>query len=227
MNTKKGKRYLSEKERREDILEAARQVFGEKGYRNAGIEEIAKRAGVAHGTVYLYYPSKLALAMEIIGSRGASGFLESIKSYSSLDDDPAELLKTIANNYYGDLGTRIPLIRFSIAEAITNPDVGRKFYTLLLHRIYTDLGKLVGEYQKKALFKEGDTFIMGHVFHGMLFGFLYSQELMMGKECTQLDLKKIIPQVVDIFLHGVCVQSREPISKSNVRKTLTRNKELK
>ena len=86
-------RYIPEEQRRKDILEAARQVFGEKGFHRARIEEIAVRAGVAHGTIYRYYPSKAALATEIIGSRGASGFLESVKEGSLLDADPAELLK--------------------------------------------------------------------------------------------------------------------------------------
>jgi AcrR family transcriptional regulator len=40
------------------ILEAARRVFGEKGYERATIDDIARAAGVAKGTVYLYYRSK-------------------------------------------------------------------------------------------------------------------------------------------------------------------------
>jgi len=45
----------------EEILRAARQVFGEKGFARAGIGEIARQAGIAKGTIYLYYPSKEAV----------------------------------------------------------------------------------------------------------------------------------------------------------------------
>ena len=40
------------------ILEAARSVFAERGYSDATVDDIANAAGVAKGTVYLYYRSK-------------------------------------------------------------------------------------------------------------------------------------------------------------------------
>src|SRR5436190_8937301 len=40
------------------ILEAARKVFARKGFYEAKVEDIAEAAGVAKGTVYLYYDSK-------------------------------------------------------------------------------------------------------------------------------------------------------------------------
>jgi AcrR family transcriptional regulator len=47
--------------RREDILKAAREVFKQDGYGKAHVAEIAERAGVAKGTVYLYFQSKQAM----------------------------------------------------------------------------------------------------------------------------------------------------------------------
>jgi AcrR family transcriptional regulator len=47
--------------RREDILKAARHAFKESGYEKAHVAEIAKCAGVAKGTVYLYFESKQAM----------------------------------------------------------------------------------------------------------------------------------------------------------------------
>ena len=41
-----------------EILEAARKVFAEKGFSGSRVDDIAARARVAKGTVYLYYPSK-------------------------------------------------------------------------------------------------------------------------------------------------------------------------
>src|SRR6476619_8440601 len=40
------------------LLEAARRVFAKKGFSNATVDDIAAAAGVAKGTVYLYYESK-------------------------------------------------------------------------------------------------------------------------------------------------------------------------
>src|SRR5437773_12345534 len=45
-------------EARTRILTAANQVFGEKGYRQATMEEVAKKLGVSKGALYLYFASK-------------------------------------------------------------------------------------------------------------------------------------------------------------------------
>ncbi len=52
------KKQLVTEFRTTGILQAARRVFGEKGYERATIADIACAAGVAKGTVYLYYRSK-------------------------------------------------------------------------------------------------------------------------------------------------------------------------
>lgn len=56
-------RTLSEAERRQQILGAARAVFDEKGYESATVSDIVRRAGVAQGTFYLYFPSKKAVVV--------------------------------------------------------------------------------------------------------------------------------------------------------------------
>jgi hypothetical protein len=58
------------------ILEAARQVFTERGYARATIREIARRAGVTHGLVLLHFGSKEQLLLEALpGPRAAVGVL--------------------------------------------------------------------------------------------------------------------------------------------------------
>ncbi len=54
-------------QKREDILKAARTVFAEQGFVGARIVDIASRAGVATGTVYLYFASKEALVAALVG----------------------------------------------------------------------------------------------------------------------------------------------------------------
>lgn len=53
-------------ERPQQILEAAYEVFGERGLAGARLEDIAKRAGIAKGTIYLYFPNKEALFEEMV-----------------------------------------------------------------------------------------------------------------------------------------------------------------
>src|SRR6266568_5140068 len=62
-NPSEGK-SLSPRPRRSDqtrakILDAAEEVFGQRGYHGASVVEITKKAGVGLGTFYLYFPSKI------------------------------------------------------------------------------------------------------------------------------------------------------------------------
>src|SRR5262245_37244607 len=60
-----GRRRAPE-ERPQQIIDAARAVFDERGLSGARLEDIAQRAGVAKGTIYLYFPDKEALFREVI-----------------------------------------------------------------------------------------------------------------------------------------------------------------
>jgi TetR/AcrR family fatty acid metabolism transcriptional regulator len=51
---------------REAILQAASEVFGEVGYHHMTIDEVAKRANLGKGTIYLYFESKQDLALSIL-----------------------------------------------------------------------------------------------------------------------------------------------------------------
>jgi AcrR family transcriptional regulator len=53
-------------ERPRQIIEAALDVFGEHGLAAARLEDIARRAGVSKGTIYLYFPNKEALFCEMV-----------------------------------------------------------------------------------------------------------------------------------------------------------------
>jgi TetR/AcrR family fatty acid metabolism transcriptional regulator len=54
-----------QEEKRERILRAAASVFAREGFYNAKIEDVAHEAGVAHGTVYLYFGSKDDLLISV------------------------------------------------------------------------------------------------------------------------------------------------------------------
>ena len=74
----KTKREVVTEFRMAELVAAARRVFSERGFHNATMEEIAQIAGVAKGTIYLYYPSKQAAywaAME----QGILGMLEATR----------------------------------------------------------------------------------------------------------------------------------------------------
>ncbi len=56
-----GPRRRRQEERPAELIEAAIEVFAEKGFTAARLEDVARRAGVSKGTAYLYFPNKEAL----------------------------------------------------------------------------------------------------------------------------------------------------------------------
>src|SRR5260370_15417717 len=65
-------------DRRAAILAAAREVLAEKGLEAAKISDIVARAGVAQGTFYLYFPSKLSLVLALAEDMN-TGLLASVQ----------------------------------------------------------------------------------------------------------------------------------------------------
>ena len=51
--------------RRAELLKIARQVFAEKGFDATTVSEIVSRAGIAQGTFYLYFPSKISVVVTL------------------------------------------------------------------------------------------------------------------------------------------------------------------
>jgi len=77
------------------ILRAAAKVFAERGYFNAQVADVAREAGVAAGTVYLYFRSKDDLLVSIFERTMGEAIAEGRAALAAVDD-PVERLRRIA-----------------------------------------------------------------------------------------------------------------------------------
>jgi AcrR family transcriptional regulator len=89
---------MDREQRRAQILGIAAQVFAEKGYHDAKIEDIVARARVARGTFYLYFEDKRAIFEELV-----SGFVrqlaETIEPIETVpDSDPTRVMFELRSN---------------------------------------------------------------------------------------------------------------------------------
>jgi AcrR family transcriptional regulator len=163
----KKRKVIPANQRRREILQAAAQVFSENGYHETKVSDIAARAGIGHGTVYRFFPSKRALARDVIGGLGATGFIESLKESSVENLPPDEFLKIVGKRYFGNLRNRLPVIRFAISEGVKSKEFGRQYYESPLHRLFSHLAGFVAEFQKRGVFRQADSFILGHIFYSI------------------------------------------------------------
>src|SRR5262249_40181543 len=100
-------------DKRERILRAATKVFARKGFYATRVSEAAKAAGVADGTIYLYFKSKDDLLVSLFEDRVVL-LLETLERELHKRDDPRERLRAIIELQLGLLeGER------DLAEVIT------------------------------------------------------------------------------------------------------------
>ena len=72
---KKTKQEVVAEFRSAEILDAARRVFARKGFAGASVDEIAEAAGLAKGTIYIYFHSKRELYLAAL-HQGIAGLME-------------------------------------------------------------------------------------------------------------------------------------------------------
>jgi AcrR family transcriptional regulator len=98
---------LSSQERREKerenrksaILKAARKLFFDRGFKSVTVDNIAAKAEVSKGSVYLYFKSKEEIYTQILINDNIAAFEDLKSKFSAKDASAAELLLTFASNY--------------------------------------------------------------------------------------------------------------------------------
>ena len=78
--------------RPQELLEAALAVFVERGYAATRLEEVARRAGVAKATLYLYYENKLELFKAVVRTSLVAGFDEVARAQAGVPCSAREQL---------------------------------------------------------------------------------------------------------------------------------------
>ncbi|MFH1137264.1 MAG: TetR/AcrR family transcriptional regulator [Pseudomonadota bacterium] len=82
-------------ERFRSILQAAVRVFARKGFYHARVSEIAREAGVADGTIYLYFENKDDILIRLF-EEGMTQVIENVRHEIEKSDDPLEQIKRFA-----------------------------------------------------------------------------------------------------------------------------------
>lgn len=85
-------------DKHEAILDAAYELFGSGGFYETKMSEVAERAGIAKGTVYLYFKSKEELFMAVT-RRDCEGFLEQLEQKLAICSTLTEKLSVIARHH--------------------------------------------------------------------------------------------------------------------------------
>jgi AcrR family transcriptional regulator len=114
-------------DRPHQIIKAALEVFGECGLANARLQDIAERAGVSKGTIYLYFPNKEELFREMIRQTAVAAIERAEEA--DVPGTPSNQLVAFMRSYWAFVRSPvfITIYRLVLGELHQFPDLA-KFY---------------------------------------------------------------------------------------------------
>ena len=186
-------------DKREAILRAAISVFAHNGYFNSKVADIARQAGVADGTVYLYFKSKEEILHSIF-DRSVEEALGAARKRVKRISDPREKLRQIAHMHLERLGADRDLAVVFQVELRGSTKFMEEFSAAGFAEYLALIRSTFEEGQRAGLFRAD---LNARVVAKVLFGALDEMATNWILSKRRYKLAPMADQVLDIFLNGV------------------------
>jgi TetR/AcrR family transcriptional regulator, fatty acid metabolism regulator protein len=186
-------------DKREAILRAAISVFARCGYFNSKVADIAREAGVADGTVYLYFKSKEEILHSIF-DRSVEEALDAARKRVERLDDPGEKLRQIAHMHLERLGADRDLAVVFQVELRGSTKFMEEFSAAGFAEYLSLIRSTFEEGQRAGMFRPD---LNARVVAKVLFGALDEMATNWILSKRRYKLAPMADQVLDIFLNGV------------------------
>ncbi|MED4084337.1 TetR/AcrR family transcriptional regulator C-terminal domain-containing protein [Halalkalibacterium halodurans] len=189
---KKGPKY-------DQIIDAAVQVIAEHGYHQAQVSKIAKAAGVADGTIYLYFNNKEDVLISLFQEK-MGRFVDKIRSQMNEATDVEEKLKILVNMHFKQLAADHKLAIVTQLELRQSNTELRLKINEVLKGYLNLLDELLMEGKEKGyFFQELDTRLARQMIFGTLDEVVTNWVM---KDC-KYDLTALVKPVHQLLLGGL------------------------
>jgi AcrR family transcriptional regulator len=196
---------LSDKQAK--ILEAAIEMFAEKGYAATSTSEIAKRAGVAEGTIFRHYKTKKDLLLAIVTptvTKVVAPFLakEFVKEvfehqYKSYED----FIRALMKNRYDFVKKHLPLIRIFWQEIAFHSEIKEQFQVIFTENVYEKFKKIIEYFQSKGEIIDIPPVSVIRMTITTIAGFLFTRFIILpDKEWND---ETEMEQTIQFLMHGL------------------------
>ena len=186
-------------DKREAILRAAIRIFAHNGYFNSKVADIAREAGVADGTVYLYFKSKEEILHSIFDRSMEEAIADGRKRMETIVD-PRERLRTIAHMHLDRLGANRDLAVVFQVELRGSTKFMEEFSAAGFAEYLKLIRSTFEEGQSAGVFRSD---LNAKVVAKILFGALDEMATNWILSKRRYKLAPMADQVLDIFLNGV------------------------
>jgi TetR/AcrR family fatty acid metabolism transcriptional regulator len=195
-------RQKSDQKRRR-ILQAAVKVFAQKGYHRARVSEIARRADVADGTIYLYFRNKEDILVCLFDEVMEEHLQHARAELATVQGAPARL-RAIARHHLRVLGGNRDLAVVFQVELRQSTQFMERFTASWLRDYFGLVGQVIEAGQRDGSFRRDLPLKLAtKVFFGAL-DELVTSWIVGGKD---YDLSRLADPMVELFLHGASAGS--------------------
>jgi TetR/AcrR family transcriptional regulator len=206
-------RAHAKRERRKDarpgeLLDAALELFVEKGFAATRSEEVAARAGVSKGTLFLYFPSKEELFKAVVRENISGRFPEWDEAFRSFEGSSADMVRQCLQVWWDRVGTSKAsgLGKLIMSEARNFPDLAAFCQQELVRPCQALISGILQRGVERGEFRPIDLPYAAFTIMGAMV-FLMNMRHSLGA-CLpadqQLDPQRYIAAQTDILLRGLC-----------------------
>lgn len=192
--------------RPDEVLDAALELFMSTGFEATRVEDIAKIAGISKATVYLYFPSKIAL-LEGLVRRSISPLVKSAESaitqFGGSAAEAISLALRIACSKLADPKVAaVPVV--VIREGNRFPEIAKLYYEEVISHMLPTLVALVRRGIETGEFREVDPELAVRSIIGpLMFHFLAATVFNIG-DTTPDGLTRFLDNHLDVLMNGLC-----------------------
>jgi AcrR family transcriptional regulator len=197
--------------RPDEVLDAALALFVEKGFAATRVEDIASRAGLSKGAVYLYFPSKEAILEGLVKravrpiADNALGFLE---NYAG---DPRLVIGTVLKMIAGRIADPklIAIPRLLVREIVNFPDFAQMYRREVLDRVIPAVTALIASGVREGYFRPVDPELTLRSVVGPIIAHMLMAELFGIRPANGLEIERLIDNHLTILFDGLSAPQRE------------------
>jgi TetR/AcrR family fatty acid metabolism transcriptional regulator len=186
-------------DKRNAILRSATRIFAKKGFFNSKVADIAADAGIADGTVYLYFKSKDEILHSIF-NEAMQNFIAEGRGELSKIDSPVERLRKVAELHLKRLGSDRDLAIVFQVELRGSTKFMQEFSAAGFHEYLEVIRKTIEEGQNAGIFRDD---IKPVVCAKILYGSLDEMVTNWILSKKSYPLEPMAHEVLKIFLKGI------------------------
>jgi AcrR family transcriptional regulator len=195
---------LTEKQKK--IIIAAIEYFSEKGYAGTSTSEIAKKAGVAEGTIFRHYKTKkdllLSIVTPVMTKLIAPFVMRDINKVLNHDYDHYEdFLRAMILNRRDFLQNHFPVLKIMLQEIPFHPDLRDQFMKHVAGKIFKRFDTLVKHYQEKGQIIEIPTQSVIRFSASTVIGYLLTRYVILPE--NDWNDEEEIERTIQFIMHGL------------------------